>query len=238
MLTQFVLTNAKPRSGDYKLADGEGLYVLVKANGSKLWRLKYRFGKKEKTLSFGAFPAVTILEAREQRHEARKLLSRGIDPSEKRKEDKLSVLVAACNTFGAISEEYLAKLAAEGAAESTIDKNRWLLNDLAAPLHARPITARPANSSSSCGRSSGPAGDHRQRLPLRHRHRPGGDGPDRFAQRGAAEDPGDAPAGDHGHPAAWRPLGEPGGIRRVADLEGGDPVPCADHGAADRRCAC
>ena len=61
MLTQFVLTNAKPREKDHKLSDGDGLYLLIKTSGSKLWRQKYRFAGKEKTLSHGSFPEVEPL---------------------------------------------------------------------------------------------------------------------------------------------------------------------------------
>lgn len=71
MLTQFVLTNAKPKATPYKLSDGEGLHVLVKPNGTKLWRLKYRYLNNEKLVSFGSFPEVPITEARDQRREAR-----------------------------------------------------------------------------------------------------------------------------------------------------------------------
>ena len=68
------------RQKDYKLADGEGLYVLVRPNGSKLWRLKYRFGGKEKLLSIGAYPQVSLADARLRRAEAKVALGQGRDP--------------------------------------------------------------------------------------------------------------------------------------------------------------
>jgi integrase len=145
MLSQYVLTNAKPKDKPYKLADGDGLYVLVNPNGSKLWRQKYRFAGKEKTLAFGSFPEVSIVDAREKCRDARKLLAQGFDPSEKKREEKIAATVSAANTFGAIAEEWLAKAQAEGAAQPTMDKNRWLLLDLASPLHTRPVTeVKPA----------------------------------------------------------------------------------------------
>ena len=74
-LKQLTVTNAKPIEKPYKLSDGNGLHLLVKPNGSKLWRLKYRFSGKEKLLSIGAFPEVSIIEAREKATDARKLLA-------------------------------------------------------------------------------------------------------------------------------------------------------------------
>jgi integrase len=138
-LTLFSIKNAKPREKPYKLTDGNGLYLLVNPNGSKLWRLRYRFSDKQNMLSLGAFPEVSLASARMKRDEARKLLANGIDPSQQKKLDRIAAAVAAKNTFAAITEEYLAKLKDEGAAESTMNKNRWLLQELAAPLARRPI---------------------------------------------------------------------------------------------------
>jgi len=74
---------ATKRSKDYKLADGEGLYLLVRPNGSKLWRMKYRFDDKEKLLSFGRYPDVGLAAARLRRAEAKVALGQGIDPGAK-----------------------------------------------------------------------------------------------------------------------------------------------------------
>jgi hypothetical protein len=74
---------ATKRPRDYKLADGGGLYLLVRPNGSKLWRLKYRFGGKEKLLALGRYPDVSLAEARLRRAEAKIALSRGTDPGAK-----------------------------------------------------------------------------------------------------------------------------------------------------------
>lgn len=140
MLTQFVLTNAKPKDKSYKLADVNGLHLLVTPAGARLWRFRYRFAGKENTLGLGAFPEVSLAEARGKRDDARKLLAANIDPSQQKKEERIAASVAAENTFGAIAAEHLAKLEAEGKAEATMAKNRWLLEDLAAPLANRPIT--------------------------------------------------------------------------------------------------
>lgn len=79
---------ALPREKDYKLADGAGMYLLVKAGGAKYWRMDYRFRGKRKTLAFGVYPEVSLREARERRREARALLRYGQDPGEVRKEKK------------------------------------------------------------------------------------------------------------------------------------------------------
>jgi hypothetical protein len=87
MLTQLAIQNAKPREKSYKRSDGFGLHLLVTTTGAKLWR--YRFARRENMLGFGPFPEVGILDAREQRDAARKLLRQGIDPGAHRKQEKL-----------------------------------------------------------------------------------------------------------------------------------------------------
>ncbi len=82
--------NAKPKDKPYKLADEKGMYLEVKPNGSRYWRLKYRIAGKEKLLSLGVYPDVSLAQAGDVRDEARKLLSQGIDPSAARQEEKVS----------------------------------------------------------------------------------------------------------------------------------------------------
>jgi integrase len=140
VLTVFTVEKTKPRDKPYLITDGNGLHLLINTNGSKLWRLRYRFGGKQNMLGLGTFPEVTLAEARQRRDEARRLLAKGIDPSAQRKADKTAATTAAENTFGAAAEDYIAKLKSENAAPSTLSKNRWLLQDLAAPLTPRPLT--------------------------------------------------------------------------------------------------
>ncbi|MBU1793590.1 MAG: integrase arm-type DNA-binding domain-containing protein, partial [Alphaproteobacteria bacterium] len=87
-LKELEVKYATKRQRPYKLSDGEGLHLLVQPNGSKLWRLKYRFDGKEKLLSFGKYPTVTLAIAREKRTEAKRLLDQGEDPAEARKRAK------------------------------------------------------------------------------------------------------------------------------------------------------
>lgn len=84
MLTDTAVRTAKPTDKPRKLADEKGLFLLVTPSGGKWWRLKYRFGGKEKLLALGVYPAVTLKDARERREEARKLLANGADPGELR----------------------------------------------------------------------------------------------------------------------------------------------------------
>ncbi|OHT22049.1 tyrosine-type recombinase/integrase [Edaphosphingomonas haloaromaticamans] len=79
-LKELEVRYATKRAKDYKLTDGEGLHLLVRPNGSKLWRMKYRFEGREKLLSFGAYPQVSLAEARLKRAKARLMLAEGKDP--------------------------------------------------------------------------------------------------------------------------------------------------------------
>ena len=92
-LTAVQVKEAKPLDKDQKLSDGEGMYLLVKVNGKKYWRMDYRFSGKRKTYALGVFPIVSLKEAREGRYEARRLLSEGLDPSEVKKERRRNTSV-------------------------------------------------------------------------------------------------------------------------------------------------
>ncbi|MEX6159678.1 tyrosine-type recombinase/integrase [Providencia manganoxydans] len=87
-LTDAKVRAAKPLDKSYKLTDGDGMHLMVHTNGSKYWRLQYRFGGKQKMLALGIYPEISLAEAREKRDTARKLIANGFDPSEKRKEVK------------------------------------------------------------------------------------------------------------------------------------------------------
>ncbi|NCG55044.1 tyrosine-type recombinase/integrase [Serratia fonticola] len=97
---------AKPKEKTYKLADGGGLYLEVSTSGSRYWRLKYRFGGKEKRLAFGVYPDVSLASARAKREEAKKLLAAGIDPSEEKKAEKQARKISVENTFEALAREW------------------------------------------------------------------------------------------------------------------------------------
>ncbi len=97
---------AKPRDKPYKLSDGGGLYLLINTNGSKYWNLKYRVSGKEKKLSFGVYPDISLADARAKREEARKVIASGDDPSEVKKLEKMAKKISIENTFEAIAVEW------------------------------------------------------------------------------------------------------------------------------------
>ena len=109
-LTDTAIRNLKPSAKVTKHSDGAGLHLRLTPNGSKLWRLAYRFDGKQKMLSFGAYPAVTLSDARRKREDAKIALAKGIDPSDIARQEKQQSRIEAENTFGAIAEELLQKL--------------------------------------------------------------------------------------------------------------------------------
>jgi integrase len=139
MLTAFGIERLKPRDKSYKVSDGNALSLLVRPNGKKLWRIRYKFGGKEKMVSLGSFPNVSLADARRKRDAAFALIANGINPSDQKRQDKLAAEIAGRNTFGAIAEEYLQRLEESRVTDVTLSKNRWLLLDLASPLTKRPI---------------------------------------------------------------------------------------------------
>ncbi|CNI45382.1 integrase family protein [Yersinia frederiksenii] len=100
------IDTAKPKEKEYKLTDGGGLYLLVKPNGAKYWRFKYRVLGKEKKLSIGVYPDISLADARLKREEARKIVALGGDPSEEKKAEKLAQKANVENTFKAIALEW------------------------------------------------------------------------------------------------------------------------------------
>lgn len=138
-LTDTAIRKAKPGARTIKLSDSGGLQLHVHPKGSKYWRLAYRYDGKQKSLSFGVYPEVSLAEARRRREAARSLLRDGKDPMVQKRAEKLARAIAAGNTFAAVADELLAKMAREGRAETTLKKTKWLF-DFARPLIGnRPI---------------------------------------------------------------------------------------------------
>jgi integrase len=138
MLNDTRIRNARPGERDTKLTDFDGLYLLIRKNGSRLWRFAYRFGGKQKQIALGAYPSVTLAEARERREAARKLLAGGKDPSVERRLEKIAK-AAGGNTFREVAEEFLDKQRREDRAAKTLSKNRWLLEPAYAAFGDRPV---------------------------------------------------------------------------------------------------
>lgn len=103
-LTDVSIKNAKPAAKPYKLSDSQGLYVLIHSNGSKYFRIDFRFAGKRKTLAIGTYPQTSLKEARDKTYTVKKQIADGIDPSLSRKLDKAGVKE---NTFQAVAEEFL-----------------------------------------------------------------------------------------------------------------------------------
>ncbi|KVO75895.1 integrase [Burkholderia ubonensis] len=108
-LTDTAIKNAKPADKPVRLFDGGGLYLEVAPSGGKWWRLKYRFGGKEKRISLGVYPDVPLKEARERRDKARALLEAGADPGEAKKAEKRAARLSTENSFEAVAREWHAK---------------------------------------------------------------------------------------------------------------------------------
>jgi integrase len=122
MLSDLAIQNAKPAAKPYKLADSGGLFMLVNPNGSRWWRLRYRIGEKERGISLGVYPDVTLKRARQKRDEARQLLADGIDPSTRRQQEK----VASAVTFETVAREWLTAQATS-LSPPTLRKAFWML---------------------------------------------------------------------------------------------------------------
>lgn len=102
-LTDIQIRKSSPKDKDYKLSDSGGLHLLVRATGSKLWRMAYRFAGKQKTLAFGPYPLLTLAEARERAFLAKKKLLDGIDPGEEKRMEKITKKISASNSFESIA---------------------------------------------------------------------------------------------------------------------------------------
>lgn len=134
------IANAAPSERNYKLADGEGLYLLVRPGGSKLWQLGYRHHGRQRTLSFGNWPTASLADARERRNEARRLIVAGLDPMHEARLAEARAKLAETNSFKHLAEEWYLKNEREGLAPITLRNIRWLL-DMAYPLIAnRPVS--------------------------------------------------------------------------------------------------
>lgn len=137
------IRNAKPREKPYKLSDEKGLYLFIKANGkpegSKAWRLKYRFLGKEKTLSIGLYPDVSLADARNARDNARKKLADKIDPGLAKQVSKRCAKDAAENSFEVIAREWYTKFSSKWSPSHGERILRRLEKDIFPWVGKRPI---------------------------------------------------------------------------------------------------
>lgn len=115
-LTDIKVRTTKPYDKPFKLTNGQGMHLLINLNSSKYWRLQYHFDGKLKVLALGIYPLVSSGEARRKRDEAKELVSDGIDPSDKKKADKIEQ--SAALTFGAVARDW-----------HTACKRKWQLKE-------------------------------------------------------------------------------------------------------------
>ena len=141
-LSDAQIKNAKPQEKDYKLMDGFGLFLLITPTNGKLWRFDYRFDNKRKMLALGAYPSVTLAEARQRREDAKKLLANGIDPGAMKKTLKSTGKELAANTFEVIARQWHLKFSTAGKWSPThaADIMHRLEKDIFPPLGSRPIS--------------------------------------------------------------------------------------------------
>jgi integrase len=138
-LSDVRIRKAEIRDKPYKLSDGGGLFVLVKPNGSKLWQQKYRHFGKERLLSHGLYPDVTLAQARKKRDEARAQVANGDDPAVRKRLDQIEAETQSRTTFSLVAEEYLQMAHDRELADATLRKKNWHVETLSASLHNRPI---------------------------------------------------------------------------------------------------
>jgi integrase len=138
-LTVVAIKNRKPGKKPVRMYDTGGLYLEVRPEGGRWWRLAYRFGGKRKLISLGVLEEVSLVEAREKRDAARKLLANGIDPSAHKKAERRAVVLRDANSFEAVAREWHGKQAKAWVPKHAADVLRRLEANLFPDLGARPI---------------------------------------------------------------------------------------------------
>ncbi len=137
-LTNTAIRSAKPGASPRKLADEKGLFLLISPNGGKWWRLKYRFAGKEKLLSLGTYPEISLADARERRDEARKQLAQGVDPGAARKEEQ-AISEEDARTFGVVAWEWYEKQLRGWTESTAFNIKRRIERELLPPFGKLPI---------------------------------------------------------------------------------------------------
>ena len=160
-LNNLKIQAAKPKEKPYKLFDIDGLYLLVTEKGHKWWRFKYRFDGKEKSLSLGTYPEISLADARQRRDEARKQIAHGIDPGAVRKAMKQAE-TAETETFEVIAREWHTKFSPTWSPSHAATMMARMERDLFPWIGTRPINEIKAPellTGPSPGREPGRSGD-------------------------------------------------------------------------------
>ena len=138
-LTDAAIRNAKPAASQVKLADSGGLYLLVKPNGAKLWRLKYRIDGKENAFAIGEYPDTSLADARAARDAAKGLVKLGIHPSHSRQSEKAAQLAGNASTFKAVALEWIDQRKAKWAPYYLRQVERFMAADVFPYIGTMPI---------------------------------------------------------------------------------------------------
>ncbi|HNP52349.1 MAG TPA: integrase arm-type DNA-binding domain-containing protein [Nitrosomonas nitrosa] len=138
-LSDVTIRNTKPATKPTKLYDGRGLYLIVTPTGSKWWRFRFKFDGKEKLLSLGIYPDISLKDARDRRDEARKLIANGVNPSENRKIQKLARADLVANSFEIVAREWFAKYSTSWAKNHSDRTIRRFERDIFPWIGGQPI---------------------------------------------------------------------------------------------------
>ena len=134
------IRNLKTKAKSYKMGDFDGLFLLVKATGSKSWRFKYRIEGKEKLLVIGDYPAISLLQARQARDAARAEIASGGDPNETKQEEKRIRRESQGHTFEKVGAAFLEKQRKEGKSPATLSKTEYHLKLANKDFGRKPIS--------------------------------------------------------------------------------------------------
>jgi len=168
-LTDTKIRNLKPKERPYKVSDFEGLYVLVTPSGSRLWNLKYRIDGKERKLSLGAYPSISLSQARNAKEDARALIAQGHDPSDAKQDAKRERREIKERTFEMIGATFLEKQRKEQKSKATLDKTAYHLQLANADFGRKPISEITAPMILTCLRKIEAKGNYETAHRLRAR---------------------------------------------------------------------
>ena len=157
----------KPRDKPFKVSDFDGLFISVRPNGSRLWQFKYRVEGKEKLLSFGKYPAISLAQARTLRDAARAAVASGVDPGETKQEEKRIRREGRRQTFAKLADAFLTKAEKEGRAKATLEKNEWLLGMAKVDFGKKPMAEVTAPMVLACLRKVEAKGNYETARRLR-----------------------------------------------------------------------
>ncbi|WP_417542249.1 tyrosine-type recombinase/integrase [Methylophaga thalassica] len=139
-LSDLTVRKAQPKEKQYKMADSEGLHLLIHPAGGKYWRFDYRFDGKRKTLAIGTYPDVSLKMARDKKSEARRQIAEGIDPNEFKKATKRARVEASANSFEHVAREWHHKFSSKWSEEHAERLIRRFEKDVFPYIGKKPVS--------------------------------------------------------------------------------------------------